>query len=533
MARNGMRFATIKKLLLPAAAAVVALVAAAALAPAVDAASSPEAAARGFEGFWGPLYRFGAIERFERLLDSRAVARPAGTLEAVLYWNHVAIDASGLDHTPVAPGENRVFGEQRGPGRASRAMAIVHIAMFDAINAIEGGYRGYSRIPPGPPTASVEAAIAVAARDTLAALFESQAPTFDALLAQDLASIGNGRSKTAGIIVGRRAAAAILALRANDGSAQAELEMDTQFHPSDLAGKWRMDPISQIPVALGAHWGEVSMFTPLKVASRFRVPPPPAMESAEYAAAYDEVKSVGGDGEGTPTARTPEQTEIGLYWAYDGTPSLCAPPRLYNQIATTIAAQMGSSAIETARLLALLNVAMADAGTAIWESKYYYQVWRPIVGIREADEGTGPTGAGDGNPATEGDPTWSPLGAPASNLEGPNFTPPFPAYPSGHAGFGGAVFQILRRFYGTDQIAFSFVSDELNGVTKDNHGAVRPLVERSFRTLSQAEDENGQSRIYLGIHWRFDKDEGIAQGERIADHVFRTLFRPIRRRSVD
>ena len=117
-----------------------------------------------------------------------------------------------------------------------------------------------------------------------------------------------------------------------------------------------------------------------------------------------------------------------------------------------------------------------------------------------------------------------PLGAPASNLAGPNFTPPFPAYPSGHAGFGGALFQTLRTFYGTDDIAFTFVSDEFDGVTQDNGGTVRPLLPRSFSSLSEAEEENGQSRIYLGIHWAFDKTEGIAQGRRVADYVFANAF---------
>jgi hypothetical protein len=171
---------------------------------------------------------------------------------------------------------------------------------------------------------------------------------------------------------------------------------------------------------------------------------------------------------------------------------------------------------------------MADAGTAAWESKYFYQVWRPVTGIRESDAGTGPSGQGDGNPNTAGDVTYSPLGAPASNLTGPNFTPPFPAYPSGHATFGGAVFQTLRKFYGTDNIAFTFVSDELNGVTVDNQGNVRPLRPRTFSTLSQAEEENGQSRIYLGIHWAFDKTEGIAQGRKVADYIFKRAFLPVR-----
>jgi hypothetical protein len=135
-------------------------------------------------------------------------------------------------------------------------------------------------------------------------------------------------------------------------------------------------------------------------------------------------------------------------------------------------------------------------------------------------------GFGDGNPATIGDPTYSPLGAPASNLNGPNFTPPFPAYPSGHAGFGGAFFEILRKYYRTDRIQFTFISDEFNGVTRDHNGIVRPVVERSFSSLSEAEEENGQSRIYLGIHWAFDKSEGIAQGRRVADYVFTHVLLP-------
>jgi hypothetical protein len=170
---------------------------------------------------------------------------------------------------------------------------------------------------------------------------------------------------------------------------------------------------------------------------------------------------------------------------------------------------------------------MSDSGIAIWESKFHYKTWRPIGGIRESDPGTGPSGLGDGNRATVGDPTFTPLGAPASNLTGPNFTPPFPAYPSGHAGFGGAIFQVLRRFYGTDRIAFTFVSDEFNGVTRGNDGVVRPRRPRRFSSLSQAEEENGQSRIYLGIHWSFDKTAGIAQGRRVADYVYDRAFRPL------
>jgi hypothetical protein len=445
------------------------------------------------------------------------------------HWNHIAVDMSGLDHSRPGPNEQRVFGEQLGPGRAARAMAIVHIAVFDAANAIAGGYRGYTDLPSGPKGASMEAAIAYAAHDTLNARYPSQEPSCDAVLAADLAAIPDGPAKTQGARVGQRSAAMILALRAHDGSHHAEPLLGIDYLTSDQPGMWRQDPISQIPIALGAYWGGVKPFV-IPSASRFRVSPPPALDSADYAAAFDEAKRLGGDGVVTPTERTFDQTIAGIFWAYDGTPSLCAPPRLYNQIAAQLFAQMGSpDVVEFTRLMALINVAMADAGIAIWESKYFYNVWRPITAIRESDPGTGPTGLGDGNSATTGDPTFTPLGAPASNLLGPDFTPPFPAYPSGHAGFGGAVFQVLRRFFGTDDIPFTFVSDEFNGVTLDHNGVPRPLIPRTFQNLAQAEEENGQSRIYLGIHFAFDKNDGIAQGRRIADYVIRNAFAPDKR----
>jgi hypothetical protein len=456
--------------------------------------------------------------------------RPGSDLRSwVIHWNEVAINASGYDHTPVAAGENRVFGEQVGPGRAARAMAIVHVAVFDSIIAVNGGFKSYTGLARVTAPTSTKAAVAFAAHDTLVALFPSQRASFDKELMDSVLRLRSESPKAIanGILLGKRAAAAILRLRKADGSQHKEPVLGVDHNTSNDPYHWRQDPISLSTVALGAHWGAVKPFV-LRSGSQFRVPPPPAMTTAEYTEAFNEVKRLGGDGITTPTERTEDQSFLGVFWAYDGMPSLCAPPRLYNQIAVDIAKQQGTDGIGMARLLALLNVAQADAGIAVWESKFYYDVWRPVTGIREADAGTGPSGAGDGNPDTLGDPNFMPLGAPGSNTNGPNFSPPFPAYPSGHAGFGGTLFQILRRFYGTDSIAFTFVSDEFNGTTRDNAGNIRPRRPRSFANLSEAEEENGQSRIYLGIHWAFDKSEGITQGQQVADYVWFRTYRPIR-----
>jgi hypothetical protein len=451
---------------------------------------------------------------------------PSDTTARLLFWNQAALRANAIDHTPPPPGSPRVFGEQLGPGRTSRALAIVQIAVYDALNAISGRYPGYTGIAPAPSDSSGDAAIASAARDTLAALYPSQAAALDETYLRDLRRIPGGRATDNGVEVGHRASAAILALRAADRVQSGEPVVGVDFIPSDLPGKWRPDPVSQARIALGANWGYVKPFV-LPSKQPFRPGPPPALTSGAYTSAFNEVKQLGGDGIDTPTRRSAQQTIAGIYWGYDGSAGLGTPPRLYNQIAVEIGKQQGAGTDEFARLLALANVAMADTCMVLWDVKYDYQVWRPVTGVREADEGTGPTGAGDGNPDTRGDPRWTPLGAPASNLAAPNFTPPFPAYPSGHAGLGSALFQTLRNFYGTDQIAFTFVSDEFNGVTRNNRGQVRPRLPRGFARLSQAEEENGQSRIYAGIHWAFDKTGGSRVGRGVADYIFQHgLVRP-------
>ena len=435
--------------------------------------------------------------------------------DAVLDWNAVALQAVANDHTPSIV----LRAEQGGPTKTTRALGIVHAAIFDAVNSIDRSYTPYLISTGGPRSASIDAAAGQAAHDTLVALYPSQKLMFDLALNSTLRDIPNGPAELQGILIGKTVAKAILAARANDHS-----QTPADFVNVNEAGHFQTYPGE--PGALSPGWGDVHTFA-IPSAAQFLAPPPPAMNTPEYAAAYNEVKSLGGDGITTPTLRTAEQTEIGIFWGYDGVPGLGTPPRLYNQIARTIADTQHNTEVQNARLFALVNIAMADAGIASWDTKYEYDIWRPVRGICQVDL----LGAAidDGNAATSPDPTWKPLGAPFTN--GPagatNFTPPFPAYTSGHATFGAALFETLTRFYGRDDMTFTIGSDEFNGINRDVDQSVRPVVTRTYDSFSEASEENGQSRIYLGIHWAFDKTAGITQGNAIANYVFDNFLKPI------
>ena len=447
--------------------------------------------------------------------------------DPVLKWNEIALDAVVDDHSGT-------FGapEQGGPTRTSRALAIAHIAVYDAVNAIVGGHEPY--LPVGLPAAtrsraSVDAAVAQAAHDTLVVLYPKQKAVFQRELEKALKGVPAKHGRTEGIDVGGEAAANILMLRFDaigvptDGGDDPNLPSPLPPVGSKI-GVHQADPLNPGQGLLTPHWGDVAPFSMDDVLN-FHAPAPPAPDSPDpvereyYALAYDEVMRLGGDGLTTPTERTNEQTEIGLFWAYDGSSGLGVPPRLYNQVARVIAKQEHNTVAENARLFALINIAQADAGIASWYSKYHYNYWRPVVAIRSGDE--------DGNELTAGDPTWMPLGAPASNESngGNDFTPPFPAYTSGHATFGAATFRTLEHLYGAGY-EFSLWSDELHGRTADSGGNHRNTAIRHFSSFAQAARENADSRIYLGIHWVFDADGGIAVGNNIADYAFDNLLRP-------
>lgn len=458
-----------------------------------------------------------AAESVDTAVSAERPPKVAHIGDPVLYWNSVALAAVAGDYSSTSDPP-----AQGGPGRGARALAIVHAAVYDAVNSITRRYTPYLTLVPldRGTRISLDAAVAEAGYDTLTALFPAQRSQFDAALAKHLKQLPTDATTAKGRALGHTVAVALLEHRSDDGA-----DFNPPHQWSDEPGHHRPDPLNPSQGYLGGKWGLVRPFV-IETGDQFRAAPPPPLDSLRYAAAFAEVKHFGGDGVGTPTLRTQEQTNIGLFWGYDGDYRIGTVPRLFNQIVRTIAVQMGNDVVENARLFALVNLAMADASIACWESKYHYDLWRPILGIRESDEGTGPTGKGDGNPLTRGDPEWTPLGALASNGVGTVSTPNFPAYPSGHASFAGAVFYVLARFYRTDALSFTFTSDEMNGITTDWQGVLRPLAPRTFYRLSEAARECAQSRIYLGVHWQFDATAGLKMGRSIGSYVFENALQP-------
>jgi hypothetical protein len=396
--------------------------------------------------------------------------------DMVLLWHQHVMEAIRADRT---------YG---GPTWASRNFAIVQAAVFDATQAIDHSYTPIFVDADARRDTSMDAAVASAAAEALSQLYPLQADHIRDELKDSLAQIPNGKAQNNGVKLGRAIADEITAIRAGDGS-----DAPSTYTPTNQPGHWQPDPLNPTQTALGANWGGVTPFV-MDNGAQFRPPPPPALTSGAYTAAFKEVKSIG---DLNSTTRTPEQTMIGHFWAYDRA-SMGTPLVLYNQILDSIATQKHLSEVETAHLLALADVAQGDAGIAAWDCKYINDFWRPITAIRNADS--------DGNPATVADPNWRPLGAPG-NGEVPDFTPPFPAYISGHSTFGAATFEVLQSYFGTDKFSFDVHSDELPGVV------------RHFTRFSDAAKENGQSRIYLGIHWQFDNQYGLETGKKVADFV--------------
>lgn len=394
----------------------------------------------------------------------------AGTAVAdeVTDWNRVATDVA------AAGGQNGIV--------QTRTYAIVHIAIHDAVNAVERRYRPYLLEARSTGAASAGVAAATAAHDALVELVTTQRAAIDSAYESALAAVPDGPAKTNGIGLGRAAAAAILARRNNDGSAAS-----VAYTAGILPGQYRPTAPANAS-ALLPQWGQVLPFA-MKSGDQFRTEPPPDLFSARYAAEVQEVILVGGEQTGM---RTDEQSEIARYW-YE--PSAQG----WNRIARNIAATANLNIWKNAQLFALLNVAMAEGYIAGFESKYYFNFWRPITAIREA--------YADGNPDTEGNPEWN------SYL----VAPPVPDWPSTHSVLGAAGAAVLARVFGTDMIAFEMTS-----------GAPYARITRRFYSFSEAALENANSRVLAGIHFRAACVAGMEQGRKVGEYVLDNYFQPVR-----
>jgi hypothetical protein len=385
--------------------------------------------------------------------------------------------------------------------------AMVHAAVHDAVNAIDRRSRPYAFVARADAGASLDAAVAAAARDVLVSVIStlpespecraSGVAKAEALYAAALAVISDGPAKIDGVAVGQAAAAAVIALRTDDGSDQNLTDFD--YPQGTEPGEWRFTPDFPFPFAFAPDWGKVTPFV-LHRSSQFRPGPPYQLKSARYAADYNEIKMLGGNDSTTPSTRTPDQTQIGLFW-------LESSPLAWNRLARDVSMARGLDPWENARLFALLNLAMADGYIGSWEAKYHYNFWRPITAIRLGDT--------DGNPNTQGVLDWTPL----------QFTYPIPDHDSGHAVQGGVAAEILEQVFGTDAIAFTACSTTLPaGETCGDPGEVL----RSYSSFSQAADENATSRIYVGIHFRRAVEEGVKHGRKIAAYAVHRFLKPSR-----
>jgi hypothetical protein len=399
----------------------------------------------------------------------------SASADVVTSWNSAALTAIRTNSTS--------------PPVASRALAILHISIYDAVNGISRRHEPYLVESAVQASASEVAGASAAALRVLTTLFPGQASQLSALHQTLIQEIKDGPQKQAGLTWGGLVADQILASRANDGSG-AVVPPPVGTGP----GVWEPTPPA-FALYLLPQWGQVAPFV-MESSEALRPNGPPPLDSARWAADFNEVKALGA---AVGSIRTTDQSEIARFWA-DGAGTE-TPPGHWNHIAQDVAAAQGNTLEQNARMFALLNLALADAAICAWDAKYAFNFWRPVTAIRFGDT--------DGNDATAGDPAWS------SFIP----TPPFPDYISGHSTFSGAAARVLARFYGRDDIAFVSGSDSLPGVT------------RSFAGFAAAAAEAGVSRIYGGIHYRSANQDGLAAGAAIGDFAFANFLQPKGNRS--
>jgi hypothetical protein len=361
---------------------------------------------------------------------------------------------------------------------------MMHGAMYDAVNSISGTYNPYREIVRPGFACSAEAGAAAAAHTVLSGIYTGQVAYLNQALANSLASVADGLAKTNGMALGMDLGQKMLAWRADDMMRM----MMTNYTAGANPGDWQPTPPAYMPPMM-PHWGMAPTFG-LMHGMQFRPPAPPALDSAEYAAAFDEVKSLGS---ATSETRSLAQTQAVMFWT--DMPGTVTTVGRWNQIARDTAAQQENSLLQNARLFALLNVSMADAGIAVWDSKYFYNRWRPVTAIRAA--------ATDGNVDTVADPAWTPL----------VMTPAFPEYGAAHSAFSAAAASALAAFYGTDEWVFGATS------------YMNPMMRRYFASFSEAAYEAGTERVWAGVHFPYGNEAGLALGYAVGDYMADTLFR--------
>lgn len=426
--------------------------------------------------------------------------------DEVISWNNVLLQAIRLvggAPTPIA-----------------RVSAMMHAAIYDAVNSIQKTYQPYLLSLPTPSETSAESVVIYAAHRVLSVVFptltsdmsqkemlknvfnEALSTSLSKISTTDIEAIENGR------ILGQAIANAIIATRADDGS-----DNNDPYVPGSNPGDWRPTGSGD---AVTPNWFRVRPFT-MTSGSQFRPPRPAAyatksqlLSSPEYAAQVNEVKQLGS---ATSTVRTAEQTDIAFFWANDVDGTYKPPGHLF-RLTQIISKMRQLSLEENARLFALVALALGDAAIVAWDAKYStdLDLWRPETAIRLANT--------DGNPATQADPNWEPLSV-MMKTDGSKvrFSPAFPAYVSGHATFGATHSGILRNYFGTDNVTFTLDTDDPSV----------PGVTRTFNSFSSAALENGRSRVYLGVHYQWDADAAYVSGTQLADYVFANFLKPLSR----
>ncbi len=432
--------------------------------------------------------------------DSTQVGSEAvATSDAVLAWNNLFNELLVADEV------------NQNPGYASRAMAMLNLAIYDAVTIASGdpndAFYDYDSLA-STSLSKIDAEVAAshAAYTVLSSLYPDQQSMIDSFLERTVDGVRPSANTAASVALGTEIGNQILANRANDGS-----DAIVDYTYTDGIGNFQADPLNPDVPVWGPGWGQVDTFA-VSSAEDFAPETTPPITSEEYAASYNEVLELGSV---DSTVRTADQTEAGIFWAYDRV-GLGTPLSLFNDILESIAVQQGNTLEENAALYAQASVAMADAAIVAWHTKFDEEFWRPVTAIHDGDI--------DGNPLTDGDEGWTALGAPDGEGDIIGFTPQFPTYISGHATFGGALFGALQEFYGTDDIAFEVSSMELEILLEDPelqeaYGLDLDDATRSFDTLSEAMAENGRSRVYLGIHFDFDDLVGQEVGQAVAQDV--------------